>query len=82
MILVTQCFLCGAGMDQMCIRDRIRNLTNFCAQMQLGELDLTELQALESGRLKLRLGDLTFFGTTMLSFCRSCVTNDIAQYGV
>ncbi len=59
----------------------IRNLTNFCAQMQLGELDLTELQALESGRLKLRLGDLTFFSTTMLSFCRSCVTNDIAQYG-
>lgn len=59
----------------------IRNLTNLGAQMHLGDVSLTELQELESGRLTRRLGDLTFFGTTVLSFCRSCVTHDIATHG-
>jgi len=58
-----------------------RNLTNLCAQMQIGELDQTELREIENGHLTPRLGDLTFFGITALRFCRSCVTNDIAKYG-
>lgn len=63
-------------------QDVIRNLTNIYAQMQLGELDLPELQEVENGHLTPQLGDLTFYGTTALSFCRSCVTNDIARHGV
>ncbi|MFZ2852603.1 MAG: TniQ family protein [Rhodocyclaceae bacterium] len=58
-----------------------RNLTNLGAQMQLGELDLKERREIEDGHLTPRLGEFTFFGTTALSFCRSCVQLDIEQYG-
>lgn len=57
-------------------------MTNLHAQVQIGELDLVELREIENGDRILRLGDLTFFGTTALSYCRSCVTADIAQYGI
>lgn len=58
-----------------------RKLTHLYAQLLLGDLTLTALRDIESGNQNLRLGDLTFFGTTALSFCRSCISHDIAQHG-
>ena len=57
-------------------------MTNLHAQVQIGELDLVELREIQNGNRVLRLGDLTFFGTTALSYCSSCVTADIAQHGI
>jgi hypothetical protein len=57
-------------------------MTNLHAQVQIGELDLVELGKIENGNRVLRLGDLTFFGTTTLNYCRSCVTADIGRHGI
>jgi hypothetical protein len=59
----------------------MKELTNLNARLQLGEIDWDEFRDIENGKLAPPLGDLTFFGTTALNFCRACVKRDIAEYG-
>lgn len=59
----------------------IRRMTSLYAQAQLGEFDFARVQAIETGKLILSIGDLTFLGKPVLRYCYSCVGDDIRRYG-
>lgn len=59
----------------------IRRLTSLHALAHLGDIAPNELRAIRCGGRNLSLGQLTFFETTALSYCQSCLAEDIAVHG-
>lgn len=59
----------------------IRRMTSLYAQALLGEFDFARVQTIETGKLILSIGDLTFLGKPVLRYCHSCAGDDIRRYG-